>query len=209
MQIKTFLFVAVLGFLPIFGQAQTSARTQLNQFNEQVQTASGKFSQQTETQTGEAKPAQTGNFAFKRPGRFKWEVMQPYEQLIVSNGQQVMQYDPDLAQVTERSVDASVGASPAAILFGSGELEKAFELKELPTDNGVAWLRATPNSADAGFQHVDLGFKDGLPVELKLLDGFGQTTIILFESVQTNPDLPDSAFRFVVPDGVDHVVLRQ
>ncbi|QIM49035.1 outer membrane lipoprotein carrier protein LolA [Pusillimonas sp. DMV24BSW_D] len=209
MQIKSFLLAVVIGVLPMLGQAQTSARAQLSQFNEQVQAASGKFSQQTETQTGETKAPQTGDFSFKRPGRFKWEIIQPYEQLIVSNGRQVMQYDPDLAQVTERSVDESVGASPAAILFGSGELEEAFEIQELPAKNGVAWLRAKPNSADAGFQHVDLGFKDGLPVELKLLDGFGQTTVIRFESVRTNPELPDDAFRFVVPDGVDHVVLRQ
>ncbi|HBT32505.1 MAG TPA: outer membrane lipoprotein carrier protein LolA [Pusillimonas sp.] len=208
MQIKSLLVAAVIGILPMLVQAQTSARAQLSQFNEQVQTASGKFSQQTETQTGETKTAQTGDFAFKRPGRFKWEIVEPYEQLIVSNGEQVMQYDPDLAQVTERSVDESVGASPAAILFGSGELEEAFAIHELPANNGVAWLRATPNSADAGFQHVDLGFRNGLPVQLKLLDGFGQTTVISFEAVQTNPDIPDSVFRFVVPDGVDHVVLQ-
>jgi outer membrane lipoprotein carrier protein len=208
MQIKSLLVAVAFSVFPALVQAETSARAQLSLFNEQVQTASGQFSQQTETQTGETKPVQTGNFAFKRPGRFKWEIIQPYEQLIVSNGQQVMQYDPDLAQVTERSLDDSAGASPAAILFGSGQLEEAFEIQELPARNGVAWLRATPNSADAGFQHVDLGFKNGLPVELKLIDGFGQTTVILFESVQTNPALPDSVFRFVVPDGVDHVVLR-
>ncbi|MAL01373.1 MAG: outer membrane lipoprotein carrier protein LolA, partial [Alcaligenaceae bacterium] len=63
MQIKSFLLAVVIGMLPMLGQAQTSALAQLNQFNEQVQAASGKFSQQTETQTGETKAPQTGDFS--------------------------------------------------------------------------------------------------------------------------------------------------
>ena len=34
---------------------------------------------------------------------------------VVSDGQRVYQYDPDLAQVTVRNVKDSVGASPASI----------------------------------------------------------------------------------------------
>jgi outer membrane lipoprotein carrier protein len=52
-----------------------SAREQLQSFVSQVQAATGKFSQYTVGTQGQTKPAQTGQFAFQRPGRFKWDVM--------------------------------------------------------------------------------------------------------------------------------------
>ncbi|WP_434089516.1 outer-membrane lipoprotein carrier protein LolA [Neopusillimonas aromaticivorans] len=135
-------------------------------------------------------------------------VQKPFEQLIVSDGRQVMQYDPDLAQVTQRSVDQSIGASPAAILFGSGSLDESFQLSALADRDGLAWLRATPRGADAGFKYVDMAFDNNLPARLELLDAFGQTTVIELGKVSVNPTLPASEFRFVAPAGVDVVKLQ-
>src|SRR5690606_11820366 len=149
--------------------------------------------------------AQSGTFSFHRPGQFKWAVSKPYEQLILSDGKQVYQYDPDLALVTERSVDASIGASPAAILFGSGALEDVFTLQEQGENDGLAWLRATPRSADAGFAYVDIGFRDNMPVRLQVQDSFSQTSRIDSTSIEKNPDLPADEYVFQAPEGVDVV----
>src|SRR5690606_13689128 len=130
---------------------------QLRDFVAKVHSASGSFAQSTLAQN-KAQVPQTGHFAFKRPGKFRWEVQRPYEQLIVADGKRVLQYDPDLAQLTERGIDQSIGASPAAILFGSGSLDTSFELTPLPDDQGMQWLRAVPREADAGFRHMDIGF---------------------------------------------------
>jgi outer membrane lipoprotein carrier protein len=132
--------------------AQMSAAQQLRQFSQNVASATGQFQQQSE---GSA--AQEGRFVFLRPGKFRWETLRPHEQTVVSDGKTVRQYDPDLAQVTERPVGASLGASPAAILFGSGSLEDAFMLMALPDKDGLQWLRATPRQPDAGFQYVTSG----------------------------------------------------
>src|SRR5690606_5775939 len=96
--------------------AAADARTQLKAFVSQVNSATGKFTQTTTGPQGGAQRAQSGDFAFQRPGKFKWAVSQPYEQLVISHGQQLFQYDPDLAQVTTRQVDQAIGTSPAAIL---------------------------------------------------------------------------------------------
>ncbi|HEY9572278.1 MAG TPA: outer membrane lipoprotein carrier protein LolA, partial [Pusillimonas sp.] len=152
--------------------------------------------------------AQSGEFSFRRPGQFRWSVKKPYEQLIVSNGKTVYQYDPDLAQVTERNVDQSIGASPAAILFGSGALEAAFAISALPDKDGLDWLRAKPRSADAGFTHVDIGFRGNLPARLELLDSFGQTTRIDLSHIVVNPKLDAGEFTFTAPAGVDVVKMQ-
>ena len=204
---RQYVVAAALALGPVSAWS-ASAPVQLEQFIAQVQSASGDFTQQVLGQNGQGKPAQSGKFSFKRPGQFKWAVEQPYEQLIISDGKQLYQYDPDLAQVTERRVDQSIGASPAAILFGSGSLAEAFTISSLPGKDGFDWLRALPRSADAGFTHVDIGFKDGLPVRLELLDSFGQTTRIELNNMVSNPSLGADEFSFTPPDGVDVVKMQ-
>ncbi|HLR13962.1 MAG TPA: outer membrane lipoprotein chaperone LolA [Burkholderiaceae bacterium] len=183
-----------------------SAIDQLEQFVETVQSASGSFEQRQEDDAGqETGQAQHGVFRFERPGKFRWETTQPHEQLILSDGRQLWQYDPDLAQVIERDVDESIGASPAAILFGSDDLTDAFDLSERPDAEGLQWLRAKPLAADAGFAHVDIGFDQAMPRQIILHDAFSQTTRIGLADLQTNTDLDPDTFRLDVPDDVDWV----
>lgn len=196
--------VAALSLAPALSFA-ASAQEQLKSFVATVTSATGSFSQYTVNNQGRTQPAQTGVFSFQRPGKFKWAVQKPYEQLVVSDGRVLFQFDPDLAQVTERKVDAAIGTSPAAILFGSGSLEQSFDVSALPSKDGVDWLRAKPRTADAGFSRVDIGMKDNLPVRVELLDSFGQTTRVDLSAINANPTLPPKEFQFTAPQGVDVV----
>ena len=196
--------VAALSLAPALTFA-ASAQEQLKSFVATVTSATGSFSQYTVNNQGRTQPAQTGVFSFQRPGKFKWAVQKPYEQLVVSDGRVLFQFDPDLAQVTERKVDAAIGTSPAAILFGSGSLEQSFDVSALPSKDGVDWLRAKPRTADAGFSRVDIGMKDNLPVRVELLDSFGQTTRVDLSAINANPTLPAKEFQFTAPQGVDVV----
>lgn len=204
-KLKTALLAAVLVASPLTAWA-ADAPAQLRDFAAKVNSGTGQFTQQTvDAKGGGSKRPQSGEFSFKRPGQFKWAVKKPYEQLIVSDGKLVYQYDPDLAQVTERAVDKSIGASPAAILFGSGSLDEAFTIAALPGKDGLDWLRATPRGADAGFTHVDIAFKGNMPARLELLDSFGQVTRIELSEIVANPKLAANEFQFVPPKGVDVV----
>jgi len=199
--------VAALGLCPLLGHAQgaPSAQDQLKAFVKNVTGATGSFRQSTTTTQGRAQTPQSGAFSFSRPGKFKWAVKTPYEQVIVSDGKQVYQYDPDLAQVTQRQVDQAIGTSPAAILFGSGSLDASFNVTSLPAKDGLAWLRAKPRNADAGFSQVDIGFTNNQPARIELLDTFGQTTRVELSGWTPNPSLPASEFQFTAPAGVDVV----
>ncbi len=207
MWIKHYAAAALLAASPVVAWS-ADAPAQLHQFIAKVSSATGSFTQQTMVRDGRGKPAQSGQFSFQRPGKFKWAVKKPYEQLVVSDGATVYQYDPDLAQVTERPVDKSIGSSPAAVLFGSGALEDSFNVSALPDNDGLQWLRAKPRSADAGFSYVDIGFRNDLPARLVLLDSFGQTTRIDLDGIKANPPLPAGEFKFVPPKGVDVVKMK-
>jgi len=209
--VDSMLSSCVLIFLSMFVSGSVlaaSAQEQLKSFVQQVQSATGSFLQTVVGPQGQTRRPQSGQFSFERPGRFKWDVVSPYAQLIVSDAQQVFQFDPDLNQVTVRKVDQAIGASPAAILFGTGELDKVFVVTAQPERDGISWLRAKPRNGDAGFVHLDLGMSEGLPVRVVLLDAFGQTTRVELSGIQRNPALPASTFQFVAPAGADVVRMQ-
>ena len=199
----------LLALLSVAGHAHAAtAQEQLAAFVSDVRSATGSFLQSTVGPQGQTRPAQSGRFTFERPGRFIWDVIQPYAQRIVSDGKEVFQVDPDLNQVTVRKVDQAIGASPASILFGNGSLDQAFEVTPMPERDGLAWLRAKPRSGAAGFTFVDLGFGDGLPARIILIDAFGQTTKVELSGLQRNPALAPDTFKFVAPAGADVVRMQ-
>lgn len=203
------LAATALLMAPLPSVAAATAGAQLQSFVDKVQSATGQFQQDRSGDGAGARRSQSGTFAFQRPGKFRWQVTKPYAQLIVSDGRHVYQYDPDLDQVTERNASQAVGASPAALLFGSGSLGDAFALQDQPDRDGLQWLRATPKNADAGFSHVDIGFSAGLPVRLELLDAFGQTTRIVLSQMKTNPAIAADQFQFSVPKGAALVKMNE
>ncbi len=145
----------------------------------------------------------TGTMQFVRPGRFRWEYDKPYEQTIVGDGARLWIYDKDLNQVTVRKLDKALGGSPAALLAGSNEIEKAYDLTNLGPQEGLDWLEAVPKSKDTSFERVRLGFgKFGLEA-MELRDQFAQTTVIKFANVERNPKIAPDVFKFTPPKGAD------
>lgn len=191
--------------------AYASGTAQLKAFAAQVKSARGEFEQKQVKgqQDGAMKVtnAASGTFEFSRPGRFIWRYIKPYDQLLQADGQTLYIYDKDLNQVTERKLDGALGSSPAAILFGSNDLEKNFVVKNGPTRDGVEWLELTPRAKDTQFERIGIGFKSGNLEAMELRDAFGNTTLLTFSAMQKNPVLPADTFRFSVPKGAD--VLKQ
>lgn len=187
------------------GVSLAGAIEQLRDFAKLTRSARGEFTQQQQRAGGRAAETVSGTFAFARPGRFRWEATRPYEQLIVTDGERLHFYDKDLKQVTVRKVGDAISATPAAILFGSNDLDTSFVLKEMPAVDGLEWLEATPKARDGGFDWIRIGFRDGLPAAMEVRDAFGQVTRFGFRALERNPSLDPSLFRFVPPQGVDVV----
>jgi outer membrane lipoprotein carrier protein len=97
----------------------------------------------------------SGTFLFARPGKFIWTYVKPYEQVLQADGEKLYIYDKDLNQVTVKKLGDALGSSPAAILFGSNDLEKNFTLSEAGTRDGLEWLKAVPKTKDSSFEQID------------------------------------------------------
>ena len=147
--------------------------------------------------------ASKGSFVFQRPGRFRWTYAKPVDQVIVGDGERVWIHDRELNQVTVRKLSRALGSTPAALLAGAGDVEKAFELSDAGTRDGLEWLEAKPREPDAGFERIRMGFSATGLAAMELTDNFGQTTRLRFSNLQRNPKVDPAEFRFEPPKGAD------
>jgi outer membrane lipoprotein carrier protein len=184
---------------------QAGAIDALERFLTATKSFQAEFSQSTFSPNSREARRARGSVALAKPDKFRWEVSEPYAQLVVGDGKQVWLFDPELEQVTRRKMDAALSASPAALLVGKRDILSQFELAEegKADAEGIAWVSARPRDKES-FERIRVGFHaNGRLAGMEFLDAFGQTTAFRFHRFQQNLRLPDSLFSFVPPEGAD------
>ncbi|NHC08181.1 outer membrane lipoprotein chaperone LolA [Azonexus fungiphilus] len=195
--LSTVMFAA----LPLFAHA--GAIDQLRGFLNDTRSYKADFEQAVIGRNGRKPQESSGTLAIQRPGKLRWEVVKPYPQLVVGDGEKIWIHDPELQQVTVRKAGQALGGSPAALLAGSNELERNFTLREAGEADGLAWVEAVPKVADSGFEKVRIGMAGREMKAMELHDNFGQTTHIRLLRGERNPALAAGLFRFKPPAGSD------
>jgi outer membrane lipoprotein carrier protein len=156
----------------------------------------------------------SGQFAFLRPARFRFDYQRPFPQTLVGDGTTLWVYDVDLAQVTARSQDKTLSATPVAVIAAATDLnalQREFSLQAQPDQEGLQWVLATPRSREAAVQSLRVGLKvqaQGVSLErLEIMDAMGQRSLLQFARFEINPaGLGVGAFQFTPPPKVE--VLR-
>jgi len=203
---KTLVAACVASGLLISGYVEAGGLDQFKAFVASTHAAKGDFVQrQMKVVNGEVKLSNqsSGTFMFDRPGKFIWLYQKPYDQLLQADGEKLYMYDKDLNQVSSKLLGTALSSSPAAILFGSNDLEKNFTIKDVGEKEQMDWLQATPKDKDSSFTLISIGMQNGVPREMDLRDAFGQTTIILLQNMERNPSFKPDQFKFTVPAGAD------
>jgi len=175
----------------------------LKQFYHHTDAMKASFVQEVTDSQGEVIQEVEGTMQLQRPNKFRWDYNKPYEQQIISDGQEVFLYDTDLEQVTVRQLSQTLGTSPASLLAGGAEVEQSFALKNIEGEDGLDWVEALPKGEDSGYERILLGFKGGDLRKMQLFDSFKNTTSIAFSAVERNPQLEVADFLFKAPEGVD------
>lgn len=163
------------------------------------------FEQQRFDETGELLETAHGDCNIERPGRFRWNYLDPYKQVIVSDSHKLWIYDEDLAQVTVNDVAGGAPGTPAELLSAEFEVTTRYAVRHIGVKDGVDWYGLTPKDATTQFQQVELGLADGDVKAMRLKDNLGQTTVLRFDAVKRNAPLAASLFEFTPPADVDVV----
>jgi outer membrane lipoprotein carrier protein len=184
--------------------AHAGASDKLRNFIAASHSGQANFTQVIQDKDGKRIQSASGTMQFVRPGKFRWVYQKPYEQIIVGDGAKFWMYDVDLNQVTVKKLDAALGSSPAALLSGNNEIERAFVLSDSGTKDGLDWLEAHARARDSSFEKILMAFNaQGELAVMELRDAFGHTTLLTFSQMQRNPKLSAQLFKFVPPKGAD------
>ncbi len=199
--VKRLVAACALAALAMLAEGATLDR--LRAFVKDTRTARAQFVQTVVDRNGRPGTSASGEFLLERPGKFRWTVTKPYRQLLVGDGVRVWIYDEDLNQVIVRRLGDALGATPAALLAGDADVERAFTWQDLPAADGLDWLAATPIDAQSSFTEIRLGFDAKGLAALELVDAFGQRSRVRFTAFERNPQLPAGSFSFTPPKGAD------
>ncbi len=200
---RLFAVAAALLLCP-FAATAADAVARVDAYLGGLKTLTAQFVQVVQDRKGEVTDRASGTLSIARPDRFRWDYREPYEQAIVADGQKLWLYDPDLAQVTVRSLEQGLGATPAMLLSGSGKVGDAFTAGPVETRRDWTWCRLLPKQRGSDFERVSLAFDGkGELAAMELVDKLGQTTTIQFTGLKRETKIDESLFHFVPPPGAD------
>lgn len=182
-----------------------TATDKLNKFVATVSTFKANFEQTVFDANGALLEQAKGLLSIQKPGKFRWDYLDPYPQHIIADGERIWFYDVDLEQVTVKPQQETLSDTPATLLSGSSLPEEQYTFKNIPSEDGLSWVGMVPKGTDSNFQAVTLAFdKHGLQ-QMIMLDSFGQKTRLVFTQTIENYEFGNDEFLFTPPKGVDVV----
>ena len=145
----------------------------------------------------------SGKVIFLKPNFFRWTYQVPSENEIISDGEFLYLYDPDLKQVIESRLDGQLNMSPAMLLV-SENIHEFFNTRLLKNSQNIMEFVAQPkNDESAFFKQVIFIFNNNQLNIMKVLDNFDNLTTIKFHKIIQNKDINEAKFLFNYPDDID------
>lgn len=188
-------------------EVQGSAASLLAQQLQDTQTLQAQFLQTISNDKGQVLQQASGKLIVKKPQQFYWLTEQPYEHLVVTDGESLWLYDIDLEQVNKESYSSNIDKAPALLLSGDiAAIQKNYQVSVLANDGNSISFQLLPNASDSAFSQLAISFQQQKVTRMVLKDNFEQTTSIAFSEVEINLPVADQQFKFTPPAGVEVIV---
>jgi outer membrane lipoprotein carrier protein len=150
----------------------------------------------------------TGQLAFKKPGRMRWDYEKPEPRMFLSNGQVLWLYEPTEKQAFKQDLKSSQLPAALAFLMGKGKISDEFDVsfakdakQGRPGDYKLALSPKQPQSTYKSIVFV-VDPKEFLVRESVLVDAQGNTNHFVFDDLQVNGKVADTLFKWSPPSGV-------
>lgn len=177
--------------------------TELKNTLDKMQSLSTRFRQLMTSADGHPLQDMSGVMHISKPGRIHWATEAPFEQLVIADGESLWLYDPDLEQVTVKSLEANLVNSPAALLLGDpGSLAETYKICRESVDNTTR-ISLTPLQIESVYTEIVLAFVAETPTAIIMNDSLGQRTVVTLIDAVMNPQLDTALFVFDPPAGID------
>lgn len=185
-----FLLLCLFSSTSLFASLQS----QLNAFHSMTANFTQTLSAHGQTQTTQ------GKLWLQKPDQFRWQVAKPHQQLYISNGKTLWDYDANLMQVIVRPLGKTLSQTPLKLLSGQAE-HLGQQFKVIALSHGQYQL--IPKQSGALIKTITLQFHYGKLSKLSFENATGQVSVIRLSDVQLNSKISSALFQFTIPKGVD------
>lgn len=195
---KSYLgILATLVFL-ISGPAWPDNQSELQERLNRVNSFSASFMQRVTTADGELVQDGEGVAWLKRPARFRWETTKPDKNLLVSDGETVWFYTPEVEQVSATWLRETLSQSVLALITRND----SSDWKRYKVVQRGDLFEVTPKSGDEDVKFFALIInRHGVIKQFATTETDGQQSIFIFQQFRQQP-LDDALFLFTPPPGV-------
>jgi len=174
----------------------------------------GSFTQKTTYTDSNETTLSTGRIWIQGPDKMRWEYQLPEKQLLVSNGQTLWYYTPDLNQVMVGKIKEIKEARVIVNLLAQLKSEPKKLQLGLSRSNNLITVVLLPLSDDKSpaFQNLKIIFAaDTLMLQETQMEDLFANKIIITYKWKSGPDpvLPAAHFSFIPPAGCDVMPLGQ
>lgn len=153
---------------------------------------------------------ESGRLLLKRPGKARWDYLQPERKLFVSDGKNIFFYVVGERQATQSTVKESADPQiPFLFLLGRGNLRRDFSRIEVAgnersTVPGNLVLRLVPRRAPDEFKEllVEVSPSSNEVRRMVIFERNGARMDFILSNVRENPIAADTQFRFEPPPGI-------
>lgn len=192
-------FIILFFCLPVSANSDSELSNILSEMN----SLTGNFKQKVSDKNGSILQEVSGQFFFKKPNLFKWDYLEPSKSQLISDGELLYLYDPDLKQVVISQLKKLGGVSPAMLLVNR-DIESLFDISIIQDRKGINWFKALPKEPEkANFKEVFISFVQEKLKGMRIIDGFDNTTEIEFIEVNRNKNINEAIFLFNTPEDID------
>ena len=184
---------------------QSSAVAQLDSLLQGIDTLAADVTQLIVESDGGILEESTIRMYLKKPDGFYWETIDPFPELIVTNGVKLWNYQPDLEQVVIEDWDSSRSELAAQLLNGRTEnLADEYSIVRIVSNDGEHQeFELTPFASDSVYQQISINFSTAELDLIRLDSKNGQQTVWQFENIVRNQPLADSLFEFEPPADIE------
>jgi len=183
---------------------------------EQTKDLQADFKQTTKIEGFATPITSSGKVYIKKPGRLRWDYLDPNPEEIYVNGNEVKLYVPEHKQVlVGKLTQMAASQAPLELLQGVAKLEEQFDIDPAGSgermDGGVPRLTLIPKSGGSESVRtvakivLDLNPKSYYIQKVSIHETGGNVATFQFSNLKANSGVKSNLFEFTVPPGVEVV----
>jgi len=206
------LLLVIIGLtLPLWGQTVEDIVNGIQHKYDTINNLSARFTQIMISRAFSRQEIEKGIVYFKRPGKMRWEYIEPEKKLMVCDGKNIYWYLIEDKQVQIMKLDEwRSEQTPILYLSGRGKLKEDFNIEKQrllikPLDEGNIQLKLLSLRQENDFQSIlmEVNPSQYLIKRMMIVDLLENITDYIFEEIKENQPLPDKLFTFTIPNDVE------